>query len=79
MPVHSVAIGKFHNQRTRKLQKYGLKSSKLRQLTQTTFAEDKYTGYIITPSPICMMSSGVAMEILCVTNIGSILEKDSRC
>ena len=39
-------------------------------------AQDKYTGYILTSSPICMMSSAVSMDILCITNIGYIsLEK----
>ena len=34
-------------------------------------ALDKYTGYMFTTSPNCMMSSSVAMEILRITNIGS--------
>ena len=39
-------------------------------------AKDKYnTGYILTSQPICMMSSAVAMEILCITYIGSISSK----
>ena len=38
-------------------------------------ALDKYTGFAFTSSPNCMMLSSVAMEILCVTNIGSISSK----
>ena len=38
-------------------------------------ALDKYTGYMVTSSPNCMVSSFVAMEILCITNIGSISSK----
>ena len=38
-------------------------------------ALDKYAGYMFTSSPKCMMSSSVAMEILCITNIGSISSK----
>ena len=33
---------------------------------------DKYTGYIFTPSPNCMMSSSAAMEILCITHIDHV-------
>ena len=47
-------------------------SSQLRQFPQMIIALDKYTGYIITSSPNCMMSSSVAMEILCITYIVSI-------
>ena len=36
---------------------------------------DKNTGYMLTSSPTCMMSSSVAMDILCTTNIGSISSK----
>ena len=35
-------------------------------------ALDKSTGYIFTSSPKDVMSSAVAMEILCITHIGSI-------
>ena len=38
-------------------------------------ALDKYTGYKVMPSPNCMMSPSVAMEMLCITNIGSISSK----
>ena len=34
-------------------------------------ALDKYTVYIFTSLPNCMMSSSVAMETLCITNIGT--------
>ena len=50
-------------------------SSQLRQLPQMIIALDKYTGHMFTSSPNCMMSSSVAMEILCITNIGSISSK----
>ena len=50
-------------------------SSQLRQFPQMIIALDNYTGYMFTPSPNCMMSSSVAMEILCITNIGSISSK----
>ena len=46
-------------------------ASQLRQFTQMIIALDKYTGYMFTASPNCMISS-VAMEILCITNTGSI-------
>ena len=36
---------------------------------------DEYTGYMFTSSPNCMMSSSVAMEILCITNVGFISSK----
>ena len=45
-------------------------SSQLRQFIQMIIALDKYTGYMFTSSTNCMMSSSVAMEILCITNIG---------
>ena len=38
-------------------------------------ALDKYIGYMFTSSQNYMMSSSVAMEILCITNIGSISSK----
>ena len=38
-------------------------------------ALDEYTGYMFTSLPNYMMSSSVAMEILCITNIGSISSK----
>ena len=38
-------------------------------------ALDKYTVYMFTSLPNCMMSSSVAMEILCITNIGCISSK----
>ena len=44
-------------------------SSQLRQFPQMIIALDKYTGYMFTSSSNCMMSSSVAMEILCITNI----------
>ena len=50
-------------------------SSQLRQFPQMIIALDKYTGYMFTSSPNCMTSSSVAMEILCITNIGSISSK----
>ena len=50
-------------------------SSQLRQLYQMKIDLDKYTGYMFTPSPNCLMSSSIAMEILCITNIGSISSK----
>ena len=46
-------------------------SSQLRQFLQMIIALGEYTGYIFTSSPICMVSSSVAMEILCFINIGS--------
>ena len=50
-------------------------SSQLRQFPQMIIALDKYTEYMFTSSPNCMMSSSVAVEILCITNIGSISSK----
>ena len=50
-------------------------SSQLRQFPQMIIALDKYTGYMFTSSPNCMTSSSVAMEMLCITNIGSISSK----
>ena len=50
-------------------------SSQLKQFPHIIIALDKYTGYMFTSSPNCMMSSSVAMEILCITNIGSISSK----
>ena len=50
-------------------------SSQLRQFPQILIALDKYSGYMFTSSPNYMMSSPVAMEILCITNIGSIFSK----
>ena len=47
-------------------------SSQLRQFPQMIITLDKYTVYMFTSLPNCMMSSSVAMEILCITNIGSI-------
>ena len=38
-------------------------------------ALDKYPGYMFTSSPNCMMSSSVAIEILWITNFGSISSK----
>ena len=35
--------------------------------------------FIFTSSPNCMMSSFVAMEILCITNISSISSKRKKC
>ena len=49
--------------------------SQLRQFPQMIIAVDKYAGYMFTSSPICMMSSSVAIEIMCITNIGSISSK----
>ena len=51
-------------------------SSQLRQFPQMIIALDKYTGYMITSSPNCLMSSSVAMKILCIANIGSISSKN---
>ena len=50
-------------------------SSQLRQVPQMIIALYKYTGYMFTSSPNSMMSSSVAMEILCITFIGSISSK----
>ena len=50
-------------------------SSQLRQFRQMIIALDKYTGYMLTSAPNCMISSSVAMETLCITNIGSIFQK----
>ena len=50
-------------------------SSQLRQFPQMIIALDKYTVYMFTSLPNCMMSLSVAMEILCITNIGSISSK----
>ena len=50
-------------------------SSQLRQFPLMIIALDKYTVYMFTYLPNCMMSSAVAMEILCITNIGSISSK----
>ena len=50
-------------------------SSQLRQFPQMIIALDKYTGYMFISSPNFMMSSYVAMEILCITNVGSISSK----
>ena len=38
-------------------------------------AQEKYTGYMSLSSQICMILSVVAMEISCITNIGSIASK----
>ena len=48
---------------------------KSRALAQMIITLDKYSGYMFMSSPNCMMSSSVAMEILCFTNIGSISSK----
>ena len=50
-------------------------SSQLRQFPQMIIALDEYTGCMFTSSPNYMMSSSVAMEVLCITNIGSISSK----
>ena len=54
-------------------------SSQLRQCPQMIIALDKYTGYMFTSSPNFMMSSSVAMEILCnltvCTTVGSNFDK----
>ena len=50
-------------------------SGQFRQFLQMIIALDKYTGYMFMSSPNGMMSSSVAMEILCITNIGSISSK----
>ena len=42
---------------------------------QMIVAQEKYTGYMSLSSQICMISSVVAMEISCITNIGSIASK----
>ena len=76
-----MAISEFPNQLTRNWQKLWSKtmvfSSQLRQFPQMIIALVKYAGYMFTSSPNCMMSSSVAMDILCITNIGSISSK--RC
>ena len=38
-------------------------------------ALDEYTGYMFTSSPNFMTSLSVVMEVLCITNIGSISSK----
>ena len=50
-------------------------SSQLRQFPLMIIALDKYTGYMFTSLTNCMMTLSVAMEILCITNIGSISSK----
>ena len=50
-------------------------SSQLRQFPQMIIALGKYTVYMFTLLPNCMMPSSVAMEILRITNIGSISSK----
>ena len=50
-------------------------TSQLRQFPLIINALDNYTVYMFTSLPNCMMSSSVAMEILCFTNIGSISSK----
>ena len=50
-------------------------SSQLRQFPQMIITLDKYTVYMFTSLTNCMMSTSVAMEILCITNIGSISSK----
>ena len=50
-------------------------SSQLKQFPKMINALDKNTVYMFTSLPNCMMSSSVAMEILCITNIGSISSK----
>ena len=52
-----------------------LYTSQLREFLQMIIVLDKYTGYMFTKSPNCLMSSSVAMEILCITNIGFISSK----
>ena len=49
--------------------------SQLRQFPEMIIALDKYADYMFTSSPICMMSSSVAIEIMCITNTGSISSK----
>ena len=83
-----MAISEFPNQLPksayRKLTKIWSETmgfiSQLRQIPRMIIALDRYTGYLFTYSPNYMMSSSVAMEILWITNIGSISsKKDSRC
>ena len=50
-------------------------SSQSKQFPQMIIALHKYTGNMFTSSPNCMMSSSAAMEILCITNNGSISSK----
>ena len=45
-------------------------SSQFRQALKMIISLNKYTGYMFTSSPNCMIPSSVAMEILCITNIG---------
>ena len=70
-----MAIGEFPNQLT-KMTKIWFEitvfSNRLIQHPQMIIALDKSTGYIFTSSPKYVMPSAVAMEILGITNIGSI-------
>ena len=50
-------------------------SCQLKQCPQMIIALDKYTLYMFTSLPNFMMSSSVAMEILCIKNIGAISSK----
>ena len=74
--IHSVVISEFPNQSIDKIwSKTIVFSSQLRQFPQMIVALNKYTGYMYTSSLNCMMSSSGAMEILCITNIGSTSSK----
>ena len=79
MHEHSVALSEFPNQLARNLQKIWSEtmvfSSQLRQFPKVIIVLDKCTVYMFTPSPNCMMSSSVAMEIFSISKIGSISSK----
>ena len=47
----------------------------IKTISEIDIALNEYTRYIFRSSPNCMMSSSVAMEILCISNIGSISSK----
>ena len=76
MEVHSEAIIEFPNQLSKNGQKIWSEtivfSYQLMQHPHMITALDKSAGYIFTSSPKYVMSSSVAMEILCITHIGSI-------
>ena len=70
-----MAIGEFPNQFTTNWPKNWSEtivfSNQLRQLPQMVTALDKIQVIYFTSSPKYVTSSAVAMEILCITNIGS--------
>ena len=48
-------------------------SSQLRQFPQMIIALDKYTVYMFTSFPNCMMSSSVAMYVVVCDNIHELI------